>query len=217
MVTAKNRLFVILVVTNFLILFSSPSSGKVVFLDNFDREAPDEGSPNNFFSFGTSLSSVVVNPRKVSTPPNATILTMNFLPRTWGGGMLVNHFEPTDYEGAILSAKICASQDLSNKPPMFAFRAEDEDGTILRATGENMFKPGEDFQTFSLPISALDQVDAWGADAQLNASRIVSFGFCFYNAEGIDGVVHFYIDDITVTVPDGNIITADPSRTLTTR
>lgn len=189
--------------------FASLSSGKVIFSDNFDLEAPDEGSPNNFFTFGMSMTSIVVNPRQVASRPYAAILTLDFIPGTWGGGMIVEKFEPTNFDGAIFSAKVCASEDLSKKTAVFSFRAEDADGTIMRANLENMSTLSREFTEIALPINKLTQVDEWGLDMVFDTSKIVSFGFCVYNQGDHDGVVHFYIDDVTVTIPDTVVTSSD--------
>jgi len=197
----KHYLNTAILATCTLFPFATQSTGEVLYSDNFDLEAPDEGSPDNFLSFGTCLTSIVVNTRNSASPPNAAILTLEFAEGRWGGGMIRHKFEPTNFEGATLSMNFAASQDLSDKRPLLSFRAEDEDGTIMRANISQMFSPGTVFKEFSLPITNLTQLDARGADSMLNLEKIVSYGFCVYNNADVEGVVHFYIDDFVASKP----------------
>lgn len=175
------------------------SASELIFFDNFDNQAADEGSPDGFMSFGTSLSSVVVNTANPYSGNNSVIFSVDFTDGGWGAGMVAPEFEPTDFTGKILSAKFAASADLS-AIPIISFRFEDEDGTIMRANLDTMFGPSTFYQNFSLAIASVNQIDARGADSVLNIQKIVSFGFCIYNNhdQDLNGVFHFYIDDIRI-------------------
>lgn len=192
----KKNLKKLLIAASVLVSFANLSSGKTIFAENFDSQLADEGSPDNFFSFGTSLTSIVVNSRNPNSAPNSAIITLD-MTDGWGGGMVRRKFEPTDFTGAIISASISASQDLKDNKVM-AFRVEDEDGTIMRANISKMFAPSTAYSTFEVPIAHLTQIDARGADSILDVKKIVSYGMCFYNNNNVSGVVHFYIDDLEV-------------------
>ena len=61
-------------------------------------------------------------------------------------------------------------------------------------------------------------MDARGADGRLNFNKIVSFGFCFYNLnDDYNGIIHFFIDDVTVTIPDTNLVITKSTTTVSTR
>lgn len=166
-----------------------------LFFDSFDNELADEGPPDNFVCFGTAYTSSVVNSRNPYSGINSSIFTLHFTPGTWGGGMITKDFEPTNFRGATLSVNVCASQDLTGISPILSFRLADADGTIMRSDLQDMFVPTNMYQTFTLPVSKIGQLDYKGTDGILDITNIVSVGICIYNYGEVEGVVHFYIDD----------------------
>ena len=188
--------------------FFNAASAEVIFMDDFDNEVPDEGSPDNCICFGTALTSATVNTRNPFSGTNSAIVTLHFLPGTWGGGMIIKKFEPRSFRNAVISASVSASQDLSALKPILAFRIEDADGTIMRADANNMFAPSLMYNNFSLPVENITQVDYRGADSIIDLDNIVSFGFCIYNYGKVSGVVHFYVDDVKVEINTQDSLTS---------
>lgn len=199
----KNPKYLAITILTFLSAVSHLSAS-LMFSDNFDSELADEGTPDGFFSFGTSLTSIVVNSRNPFSAPNSMIFTLD-LTEGWGGGVVKQKFEPTDLTDATISAKIAASKDLEGIN-MISFRIEDEDGTIMRANIANMFSPSTEYNHFELPLNRITQIDARGADSRLNFEKIVSYGMCFYNNDRVTGVVHFFIDDLSIKSGSSNLI-----------
>ena len=179
-------------------VYISACEAKTIFFDDFDNEPADDGNPQNYVSFGTSIASVAVNSDNPHSGSQAMDFKMHFLPNTWGGGVSVHKFKPVSFQEAVFSIWVISTKDFADLKAPMTFRIEDEDGTVMLANSRKMFTPGLDYKEYSLNATELTKLDSRGNDSKLDLDKIVSFGFCFYNYGQVDEIVDFYIDDFKV-------------------